>query len=104
MLTDKLYILSYGNVAAINKKTGAIIWEKKLKDYISSMTSYSVGQIQIEGDKLYIGVSGQMLCLRAKDGSLVWKNDLKGWGYNFISFANQPVEAIVAMQQQQAEM
>lgn len=102
MLSDKLYILSNGNVAAINKKTGDIIWQKKLKDYISSMTSYSIGQIQIDGDKLYIGVSGQLLCLRAKDGSLIWKNELKGWGYNFISFANQPAEDVVATQQQHA--
>ncbi len=102
MLTDKLYILSYGKVAAINKKDGSIIWEKKLKEYISSMSVYGVGQLQLEADKLYIGISGQLLCLRAKDGSLIWKNELKGWGYNFISFANQSAEAVVAMQQQQA--
>ena len=104
MLTDKFYILSYGKVAAINKKTGAIIWEKKLKEFISSMSIYGVGQLMVEGDKLYIAISGKLLCLKAKDGSFVWKNDLKGWGYQFISLANQNSEAVVAMQQQQAAM
>lgn len=102
MLTDKLYILSYGKVAAINKKDGKIIWEKKLKEYISSMAVYGVGQMQLDGDKLFIGISGQLICLKAKDGSLLWKNDLKGWGYQFISFANQPnVAATAELQQSQ---
>lgn len=104
MLTDKLYILSYGKIAAINKKTGAIIWEKKLKEYISAMSLYSVGQLMAEGDNLYIAISGKILCLKAKDGSFVWKNDLKGLGYQFISLANHNSEAYVAMQQQQSAM
>lgn len=99
---EKLYILLYGRVAAINKKDGSIIWEKKLKEFFSSVSVYSIGQIQLEGDKLFIGISGQLLCLKAKDGSLIWKNNLKGWGYQFISFANHTVDAAANFTQQQA--
>lgn len=102
MIKDSLYILSYGRVAAINKKSGDIIWEKKLKEYLPTGSAYAIGQLQVEGDKLFIGIQGILLCLKAKDGSLIWKNELKGWGYNFISFANQSADASVQLQQHSA--
>jgi glucose dehydrogenase len=88
-----LFILSNGRVAAINKKDGTIVWEVKLRKYLSSSVAMAVGQIHFEDGKLYIGVSGIAICLDAKDGALVWKNDLKGWGYNFVSMANVGSEA-----------
>ncbi len=88
MKQNKLFILSNGKVAALNKKDGSIIWEIKLKQYIKSNTSYAIGQISLEGDKLYIGLNGILICLYAKDGSLAWVNELKGWGYGFVSMAN----------------
>ncbi len=88
-----LYILSNGRVAAINKKDGEIIWEVKVKQYLSSAITLSFGQISVEDNKLYIGASGILLCLNTKDGSLIWKNELKGWGYQFVSMANVNNEA-----------
>ncbi len=85
---EALYIFSNGRVAAINKKDGSIIWEIKVKQYISTSASYTVAQISVEADKIYVGVSGIILCLSTKDGSLIWKNELKGWGYSFVSIAN----------------
>lgn len=95
--TERLYILSNGKVAALNKKDGSIVWEVNLKDYIKHV-SYYMGQITEENGKLYIGISGRVLCLNAKDGSLVWKNELKGWGYNFVSIANTGSEADAAQE------
>lgn len=83
-----LFIYSNGRVAAINKNSGDILWEVKLKDHVKSSFAHAVGSIQCEGDKLYIGVSGILVCLKTKDGTLVWKNELKGWGYNFVCLAN----------------
>ncbi len=105
MRTDnKLFILSNGRVAAIDKKTGEIAWEVKLKEYIKTTLSYAVGQIFLEDDKLYIGVSGILLCLSAKDGSFHWKNELKGWGYSFISIANANTGAAAQDQANAAAM
>lgn len=105
MRTDnKLFILSNGRVAAIDKKTGEIAWEVKLKEYIKTTLSYTVGQIFLEDDKLYIGVSGILLCLSAKDGSFRWKNELKGWGYSFISIANANTGAAAQDQANAAAM
>jgi outer membrane protein assembly factor BamB len=88
------YIYSNGRVAAINKKDGVIVWEVKIKQYVSgSVSMAAVGQIRLEDDKLFIGVSGILLCLAAKDGALIWKNDLKGWGYYFVSMTNVGNEA-----------
>ena len=97
-----LFILSNGRVAAIDKGNGNISWEVKLKEYASGSFSYAIGQIQLEGDKLYIGVSGVLFCLSAKDGSLLWTNPLKGWGYHFISMANENADAQAAFAQQTA--
>ncbi|GAB3414654.1 outer membrane protein assembly factor BamB family protein [Niabella aquatica] len=85
---NKFFVLSNGRVAAIDKKSGEIAWEVKLRQYTKASLSYAVGQIVLEGDKLIIGVSGILFCLSARDGSLIWKNELKGWGYAFISIAN----------------
>ena len=93
---DYLYILSNGRVAAINKKDGSIVWEVKLKVYLTSAMTLTYGQITVEGDKLFIGSTGMLLCLSTKDGSLIWKNELKGWGYNFVSMANVSNEAVAA--------
>lgn len=93
---DYLFILSNGRVAAINKKDGTIVWEIKLKNYLSSTMTLTYGQMIVEGDKLLIGSTGMLLCLSTKDGSLLWKNELKGWGYNFVSLANMSNEAAAA--------
>lgn len=77
---NQLFILSNGKVAAINKKDGAIVWEVRLKQYLSNGMKLTIGQISVEDDKIYIASTGILLCLSAKDGSLVWKNELKGWG------------------------
>jgi len=91
-----LFILSKGRVAAINKKDGQIVWEVKIKQYISSAVSLSIGQINVEDNKIYVGISGILLCLSTQDGALIWKNELKGWGYQFISMGNVNNEAASA--------
>lgn len=90
---NTLYILSNARVAAIDKKTGAIVWEVKLKEYVGGSLAHAIGQIMYEDEKLYVGCNGILLCLSAKDGAFIWKNELKGWGYNFISMANTGIDA-----------
>ncbi len=93
---NALFILSNGRVAAINKKDGTIIWEIKLRQYLSGANTFSFGQITVEGEKLFVGTSGILLCLSTKDGALIWKNELKGWGYSFVSMANTGTESVAA--------
>lgn len=95
---DLLFICSNGRVAAIRKIDGEIAWEISLKAYAGRSLNHYLGQILQEGDKLFIGCSGMMFCLSVKDGSLLWKNGLKGWGYEFVSIANQNSEAAAAAQ------
>lgn len=93
---NTLFIFSNGRVAAIDKKTGNINWEIKIKEYLGSGMRYYYGQISVEDDKLFVASSGMLLCISAKDGSFIWKNELKGWGYQFISMANASNEAAIA--------
>ena len=88
MKKNSLYILSKGKVAAVDKSNGEIVWEIKLKQYVSSRMVNQIGHIMEEDGKLFIGCGGILLCLSAKDGSLIWKNELKGWGYSYVSIAN----------------
>jgi outer membrane protein assembly factor BamB len=94
--SNSLFILSNGRVAAVNKKDGTIVWEVKLKEYLSTKMTLTIGQISVEDNKIYVGSTGILLCLSTKDGSLIWKNELKGWGYNFVSLANVNNEAASA--------
>lgn len=91
-----LFILSNGRVAAINKNDGQIVWEVKLRQYLSSAVSLTIGQINVEGNNIFVGGSGILLCLSTKDGSLIWKNELKGWGFQFVSMANAANDAVAA--------
>lgn len=93
---NALFVLTNGRVAAIDKKTGDVIWEVKLKTHLGHNLSYNIGQLTVEGDKIFVGISGYLLCLQTKDGSMVWKNELKGWGLQFISMANAGNEAAAA--------
>lgn len=87
MKKEFLYIFSAGRVAKINGKSGEIVWETKLKDQgVKVYNGYC--DIRVSDDKIFIGISGYLVCLKESDGSLIWKNELKGWGYNFISIAN----------------
>ena len=89
-------------MAAISKKDGQIIWEVKLRQYLSSAVSLTIGQINVEGNNIFVGGSGILLCLSTKDGSLIWKNELKGWGFQFVSMANVANEAATAVAISQA--
>jgi outer membrane protein assembly factor BamB len=99
---NTLFIFSNGKVAAIDKKSGNILWEIRLKKYTGHSMRYYYGQITVEEDKLFVGSSGVLLCLAAKDGSLIWKNELKGWGYQFVAMANAGTEAAMASSESSA--
>ncbi len=94
--SNLLFILSNGRVAAINKNDGQIVWEVKLRQYVTAAATMTIGQISVEDDNIFVGGSGILLCLSTHDGSLIWKNELKGWGYQFISLANVNNEAATA--------
>ena len=51
MKKNALFILSNGRVAAIDKKNGEIIWEVKLKEYLTRSMSLYYGQISVEDNK-----------------------------------------------------
>jgi outer membrane protein assembly factor BamB len=102
--SNHLYILSKGRLGAVNKKDGSLVWEVKLKTYLSNGLSLSIGQLTVEGNRIYVASTGVLLCLATKDGSLVWKNELKGWGYQYVSMAGDQGSAVAQASQDAGAM
>ncbi len=51
--SNHLFILSNGRVAAIDKKTGGIVWEVRLKQYLNRSVSMYFGQISGRQQTVY---------------------------------------------------
>ena len=89
MENKTLYIGCNGMVAAIDVRTGEMIWEKKLSSKILSSLNHADVSI-IHDDKIvYAGCYGHLFALDAKTGEELWHNELKGWGHNEVSLALQ---------------
>jgi outer membrane protein assembly factor BamB len=81
------FIYSNNRVAKIATANGDILWQQN----ISKLQKYAHGAVTDfrAGDTfLYIGGHGTLICLNQKDGQTVWVNNLKGWGYYFVTLAN----------------
>ena len=52
---NMLFIFSNGKVAAIDKKSGDIIWEIKIKDYTNQSMHYYYGQT-VEWNANYLNI------------------------------------------------
>ncbi|SET50206.1 outer membrane protein assembly factor BamB family protein [Thalassotalea agarivorans] len=77
---NHLYLGIKGQVVAINKSTGQIVWQTKLK-------TSSITNVCIEQDKIFAHAGGHLFCLDAALGSILWTNKLSGLGYGSCLFA-----------------
>lgn len=83
-----LIIGSNGAVAAIDPKSGNVLWKTMLTtgEFLSS-TSHSDVSVLVQGNMIYAGGSGHLFGLDAASGRILWHNPLKGFGHNDISLA-----------------
>lgn len=77
---EKLYIGVKGHVVCLDKATGNIQWEQKLK------TADLTNIIQ-DGNLIFAHAAGHLFCLDAATGHVKWKNELSGLGYGACIFA-----------------
>jgi outer membrane protein assembly factor BamB len=77
---DFIFIGIRGSVVALDKKSGARLWETKLKG--SNFVSLLVDQ-----DRVLAGAQGEMFCLDASTGQILWHDGLKGYGFGLLSIA-----------------
>ena len=64
-----------GNLYAIKKKTGALLWKAKISDITGVTGDYCRSTPALDGDTLVVGTqkSGYLFALRISTGTLLWK-------------------------------
>ena len=99
-----IYLGMAGNVVAIERKTGELLWQTELGGR---------GMVNLVWDDglLMAHTKGELFCVAPDDGRIVWKNGLSGMGYGMGTFASPTVGGgdqqamimkVIAKQQQQA--
>lgn len=91
-----LYIGCNGYVAAVDAKSGAEVWRKKLSTGVMSATSHEDVAVLDHGDVIFAGCHGHLFCLSATSGEVLWHNKLEGLGYNDVtlSIGGRSVQAV----------
>jgi len=69
-------------VAALDKRTGQIIWDRKLPKGNSYVT------LLLDGEILIVAVDGYMYGLKALTGEPLWLNEMAGFGTGVTSLAS----------------
>ena len=69
-----------GSVLALDKNSGAHVWETKLK-------GGTFVTLLVDGDRLLAGANGEIFCLDAATGQILWHDGLKGYGFGLMSIA-----------------
>jgi len=79
---DLVYLGIRGSVLALDKNSGARIWETKLKG------SQFVALL-VDGQRIFAGTQGEIFCLDAATGKPLWHDGLSGYGFGLLSLAIQ---------------
>lgn len=80
---ELMFIGIKGSVLAIDRATGATIWQAHLKagDFVN---------VVLHGGELYAATKGILYRLDAATGAIQWRNELPGYGLGIISIATAP--------------
>lgn len=81
-LSDLIFTGFNRRVAALDKRTGQIIWDRKLPKGNSYTT------LLLDGDLLVVSVDGYMYGLNAFTGEEIWFNEMAGFGTGVTSLAS----------------
>ena len=82
-LSDLIFTGFNRRVAALNKRTGNIVWEQKLLKGQSYVT------LLLDGGILIVAVDGYMYGLEALTGKQLWYNEMAGFGTGVTSLVSQ---------------
>jgi outer membrane protein assembly factor BamB len=99
-MSQRLFIGSNGNVAAIDIDSGVEIWRTKLKPGFLSATSYADVTVLDYDGKVFAGSNGHVFCLDSDSGEILWHNELEGLGHNDItlSIAGRSVQVVTKVE------
>jgi len=105
MSSNTLYVGVKAHVIAIDKDTGATLWQTKLKGGLTSGERFV--SLLVQGGRVYANTYGEVFCLDPETGAILWKNGLDGLGYDIATLASEGVskpslEALVALRKKQS--
>jgi outer membrane protein assembly factor BamB len=81
-LNDMIFTGFNRRVAALDRRTGMIIWQWQAKAGRTYVT------LLLEGDMLIVSVDGHMYGLNAMTGVELWYNEMSGFGTGVASLAS----------------
>src|SRR4051794_11771018 len=82
MVEDLIFVGFNSRVAAVNRDTGALIWQWK------SPKGSGYTTVLLDGDRLIVSVMGYTYCLVPLTGQVLWFNELPGMGMGVASLAS----------------
>ena len=82
-----LYIGTNSRVAAIDPKTGVIVWQTDLRDPPEgqALAAGPVVTLLEQDGRLFVGCCGTLFALDPATGKMLWSNGLKGLGMQNLS-------------------
>ena len=80
---DLLYVGFNRRVAALDKQTGAILWQWK------APAGSGFVSLLLDGDHLFASVNGYQYGLDARTGAELWRNAMKGFGWGVTSLCSR---------------
>ncbi len=81
-ISDLVFTGFNKRVAALNRNTGAILWQWTAP----SGSTYT--SLLLDGDRLIVSVHGYMYALDAASGRQLWANEMAGFGYGVASLTS----------------
>jgi outer membrane protein assembly factor BamB len=79
---ELLFVGTHGHVRAIEKRTGAQVWDVDLP-----WTSNGLVTLLVEGHVIYAGCRGKLFAIDARNGTILWKDELSGLAYDNMTLA-----------------
>ena len=93
-----------GLVLAMDKNSGARVWETKLT---GGFSGGSFVTLLVDDDKVFAGTQGEIFCLDAATGQIIWHDGLRGYGLGLMSIATQNgntgLQALAAAEKQRQQ-
>ncbi len=101
-LNDMVFLGFNKRVAALDKRTGSLVWDWKAP----KGWSY-VSLLLVDDETLIASVDGYTYCLDPATGHQIWRNDLPGFGTGVVSMVasglKNPHDSVIAAAAQNAQ-
>src|SRR5438105_1067799 len=87
---NAIYIGMKGTVVALDRASGAIVWQTPLK-------RCGFVNVVLDGGLLFAATRGEVFCLDPTNGCVRWNNGMRGFGYGLATIAGSDASSAAAM-------